>query len=214
MTMKKSYSTGEIAAFCDVTLRTVIRWIDRGSLKAYKLPGRGNNRVTAESLMEFLQEYQMPIPAELEPLQQKEAKPTDNTVSDNSEEDNRRILICDDEKPYADAIRRLLRRHGYETRVAYSGFEAGTELMLFKPALITLDLSMPGMSGFEVVSFIRERESLKDIKILVISALPKDDLSKAWLLGADEALSKPFDNEHLLKTVSDLLVEDTQNIRR
>ena len=214
MTLKKSYSTGEIAAFCDVTLRTVIRWIDRGSLKAYKLPGRGNNRVTAEALLEFLQEYQMPVPAELIPMQQKQENQTEDASADDQEESNRRILICDDEKPYADAIRRLLHRHGYETRVAYSGFEAGTELMLFKPALITLDLSMPGMSGFEVVSFIRERESLRDTKILVISALPKDDLSKAWLLGADEALSKPFDNEHLLKTVADLLEEESQKIRR
>ena len=77
--------------------------------------------------------------------------------------------------------------------------------MLFKPALITLDLSMPGMSGFEVVSFMREREILKNIKILVVSALPDDDLQKAILLGADAALSKPFDNSELLQHIDKLL---------
>lgn len=199
MTQLKSYSTGEIAKFCGVTLRTVIRWIERGSLNAYKLPGRGNNRVTQQELLNFLNEYNMPIPAELQSVE----SPTES-VSMGGTESNR-ILICDDEKPYADAIRRVLRRAGYETRIAFSGFEAGTELMLFKPALITLDLSMPGMSGFEVVSFIREREILQDIKILVISALPDEDLKKAKLLGADAALSKPFDNQSLLDNIEQLL---------
>lgn len=192
MTQLKSYSTGEIAKFCGVTLRTVIRWIERGSLNAYKLPGRGNNRVTEQELINFLNEYEMPIPPELKA----KANATDEVSVAESEPS--RILICDDEKPYADAIKRVLRRAGFDTRTAPSGFEAGTELMLFKPALITLDLSMPGMSGFEVVSFIRERDSLRDIKILVISALPDEDLQKAITLGADAVLSKPFDNSELL----------------
>lgn len=199
MTQLKSYSTGEIAKFCDVTLRTVIRWIERGSLNAYKLPGRGNNRVTEQELLNFLNEYQMPIPPELQPKD----SPTESVRL--LEPVLNRILICDDEKPYADAIKRVLHRAGYETRTALGGFEAGTELMLFKPAVITLDLSMPGMSGFEVVSFMRERDILKDIKILVISALPDDDLQKAILLGADAALSKPFDNNQLLALIDKLL---------
>lgn len=199
MTQLKSYSTGEIAKFCSVTLRTVIRWIERGSLKAYKLPGRGNNRVTEQELLNFLNEYQMPIPPEL----QSKDSPTESVNVQGTVAN--RILICDDEKPYADAIRRVLRRAGFETRIAFSGFEAGTELMLFKPAMITLDLSMPGMSGFEVVSFMREREILKDIKILVISALPDEDLQKAIVLGADAALSKPFDNKELLDKIDKLL---------
>lgn len=201
MTQLKSFSTGEIAKFCGVTLRTVIRWIERGSLNAYKLPGRGNNRVTEEELLKFLNEYGMPIPDAL-----KSNKSATESVSIH-ETDSNRILICDDEKPYADAIRRVVRRAGYETRVAFSGFEAGTELMLFKPALITLDLSMPGMSGFEVISFIRERDFLSDIKILVISALPDEDLRKAVLLGADEALSKPFENSQLLANIEKLLAQ-------
>jgi len=194
MTQLKSYSTGDIARFCDVTLRTVIRWIERGSLKAYKLPGRGNNRVTEQELLNFLREYQIPIPQELK------AKASNDSPPGNPN----RVLICDDEKPYAEAIRRVLRREGFDTRIAYNGFEAGTELMLFNPAIITLDLSMPGMSGFEVVSFIRERESLANTKILVISALPKDDLEKAVYLGADAALSKPFDNQQLLEQLKTL----------
>ena len=40
----KTLTSGEIATYCDVNLRTVIRWIESGKLKGFKLPGRGNNR--------------------------------------------------------------------------------------------------------------------------------------------------------------------------
>ena len=43
----KTLTSGEIASYCDVNLRTVIRWIESGKLKGFKLPGRGNNRVLA-----------------------------------------------------------------------------------------------------------------------------------------------------------------------
>ena len=64
--MIKTYTTGEIAALCDVNLRTVIRWIDRGALKGFKLPGRGNNRVREEDFIAFLHEHEMPVPPELQ----------------------------------------------------------------------------------------------------------------------------------------------------
>jgi len=62
----KTLSTGEIAKLCDVNLRTVIRWIERGALKGFKLPGRGNNRVRVEDFLAFLVEHEIPIPAELQ----------------------------------------------------------------------------------------------------------------------------------------------------
>ena len=56
MTKAKTLTTGDIAQYCDVNLRTVIRWIDNGSLKGYKLPGGGNNRVTVKDFVAFLNE--------------------------------------------------------------------------------------------------------------------------------------------------------------
>ncbi|MEI8650520.1 helix-turn-helix domain-containing protein [Paraglaciecola sp. Hal342] len=50
----KTLTSGEIAKYCDVNLRTVIRWIDSGRLKGFKLPGGGNNRVTEEDFVDFL----------------------------------------------------------------------------------------------------------------------------------------------------------------
>lgn len=65
--MKQTLTTGEVAKYCGVNFRTVIRWIERGHLEAYKLPGRGDNRIPIESFIEFLKENNIPVPEELSP---------------------------------------------------------------------------------------------------------------------------------------------------
>ena len=62
-------TTGEVARFCGVNFRTVIRWIERGHLNAYKLPGRGDNRVPVADFIRFLESNQMPVPEALLPQQ-------------------------------------------------------------------------------------------------------------------------------------------------
>ncbi len=66
MKEKQALTTGEVAKYCGVNFRTVIRWIERGHLDAYKLPGRGDNRIPVESFVEFLNKNNMPIPEELD----------------------------------------------------------------------------------------------------------------------------------------------------
>ena len=62
---KHTLTTGEIAQYCDVNSRTVIRWIKRGHLRAYQLPGRGDNRIALEDFLAFLAAHGMPVPREL-----------------------------------------------------------------------------------------------------------------------------------------------------
>ncbi|NRP16140.1 response regulator [Marinobacterium sp. xm-a-152] len=182
----KTLSTGEIAKLCDVNLRTVIRWIERGALKGFKLPGRGNNRVRVEDFLAFLVEHEIPIPAELQ-------------------EDSRKVLVVDDEPAIARALQRVLRKHGLVAEVAADGFQAGTKLMKDRPILVTLDLSMPGLSGYDVLSFVRETPEIASTKILVISALGSEALQKAIDLGADAILNKPFDNHELVDVINKLV---------
>lgn len=182
----KTLSTGEIAKLCDVNLRTVIRWIERGALKGFKLPGRGNNRVRVEDFLAFLVEHEIPIPAELQ-------------------EDSRKVLVVDDEPAIARALQRVLRKHGLVAEVAADGFQAGTKLMKDRPILVTLDLSMPGLSGYDVLSFVRETPEIASTKILVISALGGEALQKAIDLGADAILNKPFDNHELVEVINKLV---------
>lgn len=182
----KTLSTGEIAKLCDVNLRTVIRWIERGALKGFKLPGRGNNRVRVEDFLAFLVEHEIPIPAELQ-------------------EDSRKVLVVDDEPAIARALQRVLRKHGLVAEVAADGFQAGTKLMKDRPILVTLDLSMPGLSGYDVLSFVRETPEIASTKILVISALGGEALQKAIDLGTDAILNKPFDNHELVEVINKLV---------
>ncbi len=186
--MSKTLTTGEIAKYCNVNFRTVIRWIERGLLNAYKLPGRGDNRVPLDSFLQFLEENNMPVPQELKPR-------------------NNRILIVDDDRSMAKAIARALKNAGYIIEIATNGFSAGTKIHQFKPCLITLDLKMPGLSGFEVLDYIQNESSYAALKVLVISGEGEDELEKALQKGAHAAMAKPFENQALLANIETLLTD-------
>lgn len=190
----KTYTTGDIAQICDVTQRTVIRWIERGDLIGFKLPGRGNNRVTEEDLLKFLQKHNIPL-----------ANPTKSDARDL-------ILIVDDEPAVAKAIQRVLRSAGYPTEIALDGFEAGSELIRRKPVLMTLDLNMPGINGMEVIKQVRSNMDTVGTKILVISSAEISLLQQSVEFGADAYLQKPFTNSDLLNAV-DQLVTDSSRVR-
>lgn len=188
--MSDVLTTGEAARICGVNFRTVIRWIDRGLLHAYKLPGRGDHRVPVEELRRFMRENGIPDPtAPLMPA--------------------RRILITDDEPAMARAIERVLIQAKFETAIASNGFEAGAMLHTFRPGLITLDLRMPGVDGLGVLRFLRMRQPdlPGPLRILVVSADTDDRLKQALALGADAILRKPFSNEELLAAVDRLYTE-------
>lgn len=187
---KRYLTTGDIARYCGVNFRTVIRWIKKGHLKAHQLPGRGDNRVTQEDFLDFLKSFNMAIPEE---------------YLKEEVQNNKKILVVENELPMAKAIERALYQEDYEIRIALDGFQAGTLLPLYNPDLMTLDLSMPGISGLDVLKFVRGTAELKNIKILIISARSQTELNEALDAGADAVLQKPFENEELLKIVSDLL---------
>ena len=115
---KNSLTTGEIAQYCGVNFRTVIRWIKRGHLKAYQLPGRGDNRVEVQDFLNFLREHDMPVPEDFQQF-------------------SLRVLIVDDDDAMAKNIQRVLRRAGFDTEIAADGFRAGTLAESFSPAVIS-----------------------------------------------------------------------------
>lgn len=96
-----------------------------------------------------------------------------------------------------------MRRAGFETEIAMDGFSAGALMQVFAPSVMTLDLMMPGLGGFEVLKFMRERST--DTRILVISGMPSQQLKKALDEGADDTMAKPYDNEELIEKINQLL---------
>ncbi len=178
-------TTGEVADYCGVRVITVLGWIQKGLLKAYKLPGRGDNRIEAEDFVAFLKANAMPVPRAYQ-------------------HHARRILIVEDDPPMARIIKAHLDEAGFETLVASDGFKAGACIESFRPSVVTLDLMIPGLSGIEVLKFIREQDHLKDVKILVVSGMPKAKLDEALQAGADATLGKPFEPKILVAEVTKL----------
>lgn len=192
----KTLKPSEIAQYCDVHQRTVSRWIANGQLKGHKLPGRGNYRVLVEDFISFLHRQQMPMP---DMLLQEDAG---ETVAEK-----KRVLIIDDEAAMRNAVRRVLQQSTpHDIISAQDGFQAGVKIIAEKPDLIILDLSMPGLDGFDVIQFIRQRPDLSALKILVLSGLAPDELAESVRIGANDAISKPFDNADLLDRVNNLLL--------
>jgi two-component system alkaline phosphatase synthesis response regulator PhoP len=116
----------------------------------------------------------------------------------------KKILVIDDEKHIAEAIKLNLKMQGHEVAVGVNGLEGLNWWKEFVPDLVIVDLMMPEIDGVGVITEIRKRD-LK-IPILVISA--KDQVKekiRCLSLGVDDYLSKPFDLDEFLLRVDRLL---------
>lgn len=190
------FTTGQVAQYCGVHFRTVIRWIQRGELRAYRLPGRGDHRVSIGDLVAFLEKNRMRVPDEL-------------LVGSGSTK--KVALIVEDEPSMARSIVRLLHQQKFETLIAKDGFQAGIHLGNASPMLMTLDLKMPGMNGFDVLKVVRAREELGAMKILVISGDAQENLKKALREGADAVLPKPFTRTQFLEKLVKILPQISES---
>ena len=88
--------------------------------------------------------------------------------------------------------------------LADDGFQAGSLLREHLPCVMTLDLNMPGVSGYDVIEHVRMSPELRTTKILVVSAMPEEELQKAISIGADDVLPKPFQPNDLAAKVLQL----------
>jgi two-component system alkaline phosphatase synthesis response regulator PhoP len=121
-----------------------------------------------------------------------------------------RILVIEDEDDIRELLRYNLERAGYSVDAASDG-EQGLLLARAKPpALILLDLMLPGISGFEVCRVVRTDLSLRSIPIIIVSARGEEgDVVAGLELGADDYLPKPFSPRVLLARVKSVLRRST-----
>ncbi len=121
---------------------------------------------------------------------------------DDTKKASQTILVADDEPSYLGLIKLCLERSGYLVVTAEDGFEAIVEARSVLPALVILDVMMPGMSGLEACRIIKEDKATHDIPIIFLSARSEIDL-KVYALGqgANDYISKPFTPKELLARV-------------
>ena len=116
----------------------------------------------------------------------------------------KKILIIDDEKHIAEAIKLNLRMVGHDVLHAINGLEGLKFYSEYVPQLVIVDLMMPEIDGFGVITEIRKRDP--KIPIMVISAKEQvKEKIKCLSLGVDDYLSKPFDLDEFLLRVDRLL---------
>jgi two-component system, OmpR family, phosphate regulon response regulator PhoB len=117
-----------------------------------------------------------------------------------------RILVVDDEPDIVALVAFHLARAGYGVSTASSGPEALTKAIAELPALIVLDLMLPGMSGFEVLERLRAEPTTARIAVLTLTARRDEpDRVRGLTLGADDYLTKPFSPQELTLRVGAIL---------
>lgn len=114
------------------------------------------------------------------------------------------ILLVDDRPENLISLKAVLDSLGYELVSANSGEEALRLLLNHEFALILMDVQMPGMDGFETARLIKSREKTRDIPIIFVTAINKDEpfIFKGYGAGAVDYLMKPFDPHVLRSKVS------------
>jgi CheY-like chemotaxis protein len=117
----------------------------------------------------------------------------------------RRVLIVDDNRDAADSLRMLLELLGAEVAVAYDGAGAFDALAAQRPAVVLLDIGMPGMDGFEVARRIRRDPRYRDVTLIALTGWGQDDIrERARAQGFDHHLTKPADPGFLQDLLSSI----------
>ena len=184
-------STGDVARYCGVSPGAVWKWVKKGKLKAYQLPG-GQYRIERAAFRAFLRENDLPV---------------DPSFFARSA---KRVLVVDDEPTVVEVVARAVQQleGGIEVATAADGFEAELQIAAFKPDLLVLDLMMPQVDGFEVCRSIRRSPSTAHIRILILTAYGiHENIQRALEAGADDFMHKPLNVASLVAKVSSLLAD-------
>lgn len=113
------------------------------------------------------------------------------------------VLVVDDNSSNLKLVRTILIEEGYKVRLATNGMMALNSARARIPHLILLDISMPGMSGFEVCKQLKQDELLRDIPVIFLSALREQvDIVRGFEVGGVDFVTKPFEIEVLLARIS------------
>lgn len=183
---EKTYTTYDVARFCDVYPSSVVHWINDGKLRTYQTPG-GHHRVTRDDLIDFLERLNMQLPPELMA--------------------RKRVLIVEDDPEQARILDRAFSRFPeFDVETCGDGINALIRIGQEPPHLVILDIVIPKMDGIQVCRVLKGQPQTRDIKIVAISGkkLPFSE-KKLVDIKIDGFFRKPLDMQELLETCADLL---------
>jgi hypothetical protein len=141
---------------------------------------------------------------------QEERKPRRRRDDDDIEPKGT-VLVIDDDPTFLEAIRLLLREAGYNVLTSSTG-PKGLDMVRYAPKdvrLVLLDYNMPRFNGAETLEFLRKLNPA--LKVVAISGFRVAELPESFHRGVEKFISKPFNNEELLKTVKEVLENNANN---
>jgi CheY-like chemotaxis protein len=192
----------------------VSNWIRDGAIPAHRTVG-GHSRVAVEDLRRFLAERGMPIPRDVmgvRPAGSAEAPRPDPAPAQTpaptatpAPAPRRRILVIDDDEALLEVMRGFLGSSGYDVETARHGFLAGYLAGTHRPEVILLDIMMPGLDGYEVLSLMRRRPEARAIPVLACTSLKGPEVeARIRAAGFDGYVRKPVDFGALLRLIEGL----------
>ena len=120
-----------------------------------------------------------------------------------------KILIVDDEVQVTTLLDRLLSQEGFEITVVNNSALTMEVAGATRPDFFILDLMMPQPNGFEICRLLRADENFSETPILIITASDdSDSRGIAYVAGANDYITKPFDNDDLPRRIRGLLQKD------
>lgn len=118
------------------------------------------------------------------------------------------ILVVDDEPNIVLSLEFLMEQAGYKVTTAEDGEQALACVESTTPDLILLDISLPGISGFDVLEQLRAQAATDRLPIIMLTAHGREvEREKGMAMGADDYITKPFSTQALVEKVRQLLGE-------
>jgi DNA-binding response OmpR family regulator len=146
-------------------------------------------------------------PFKSEEILTKVKKALGETDPEESRPITKKILVVDDNPNIVKLLEHRLKANEYEVVTAYDGEDALDKVRQAKPDLMILDVVIPKIDGYKVLSILRADEQYKDMPVVMLSAHGQaKDVEKGMELGAVSYITKPFKPEMLLGVIEEALV--------
>jgi CheY-like chemotaxis protein len=116
-----------------------------------------------------------------------------------------RILIVEDHPTMREAMRLVLEGEGFDIHEASNGDQALAAVREERPDLVLLDMSIPGISGPDVLAAVKKETENSEVRVIVVTATGEEGRAAAMAGGADHYFTKPFSPIALLQAVEEVL---------
>jgi CheY-like chemotaxis protein len=167
---------------------------------------RASMRRDAISAPPAMQQSFMKQQIEINPSRQNAATMRPTGSGSSIPERGKHILVVDDSPSVRRVVSNMLKQHGWEVQTARDGVEALEMIGYETPAAVLLDIEMPRMDGYELVSTIRAQSQYKTLPLVVLtSRAASKHQQRAMSLGADNYVVKPYQDDELINILNSLV---------